>query len=182
MSSRSNAGGVAAGATETTEHTINVPLARKVLEHLETVPEDHLQSVWAHVKGSDDIEPTITTIDQAAELALGACGTVGCFAGWTAAIDGHVVGTVGELAGVVIDLSPDLVITQETYKWDDQVEPDRRFAVEGEQVTAEEYAKDALGLTQLQANTLFAGHRTRRDLRELLSEWTNGEIEAERPE
>lgn len=167
-------------APDDAEHEINTPLARKVLEFLEDHQGQHAQGAWATLvdRTLDErrqIATRTTTIDQAAELALGACGTAGCFAGWTAVIEGHTVGTIGDWAGVVIDLSPDVEVTVETYGDVTDV------WVDGPRVGASEYARDALGLTRLQAGELFAPGNSRADLRRMLSDWTNGEIEAVRP-
>lgn len=154
-------------------HTIDVPLARKVLEHLETNPADHRQRAWAMRVDVDDYLDF--TVDVEEQLPLGACGTAGCFAGWAAALDGHTVLTSGVLAGVVLDLS-DLIVEKDD---DGQIQIDYEHSTV---VAAAEYARKALGLTESQATRLFSGSNSRADLREYLSDWTNGEIEAERPE
>lgn len=160
-------------------HTINVALAEKTLDLLETKPEVHEQEHWAEHDDNDELCETVATIDQAKELALGACGTSGCFAGWASALNGHAVGTVGELAGVVLDLS---VKAGMTIEWHADRDGGGYMDVLGPTVQAEFYAARVLGLDEGQANELFRGSNSRAYLRELLSDWTNGEIAPVRPE
>lgn len=154
---------------------INVTKAELVLNFIETNPTKHDQDQWGGL--APDAAPTIEDeylIDPHEQLPLGACDTVGCFAGWTAALSGHLVLTAGNFAGVILDLSPDMrVVTDEDT--DDELHP------EGPRVTAEHWAQEALGLDRGQALSLFSYSNTRAQLRAMLSDWTDGAIPAERP-
>lgn len=165
---------------------INVTKANKVLDLIETHPDLHEQEAWATVVDEDGVPinrpDSVRTLDQAKELGLGACNTAGCFAGWTAALDGHTVGTVDDLAGVLIEESLALGMTVEMRQPFWSTDPrDAYLHATGDTLDAENYARKALGLDHYQAETLFAGSNSRADIRRYLSDWTDGAIPRVRP-
>lgn len=111
--------------------TVNVPLLRKILDHITAHPEEHDQEVWA--------ERT-------------ACGTVMCLAGHAAVMTGHTIAYERRANG-------DWMV---------------RYCTNGEQI--EDVARDALGLTYLQAAKLFDSQNSRDTLWDLAETFTDGQI------
>lgn len=121
-------------STARTPRKIDVPLLRKVLEHITAHPEEHQQGWWG--------EKT-------------SCGTAYCVAGHVAVMTGHEIQW---------ELDCDDVSAYRASRTQD-----------GRQIM--DVAREALGLTLVQAQDLFAGDNSRSNLWHLASQMTNGEIE-----
>lgn len=81
------------------------------------------------------------------------CGTAGCVAGWAVTFAGHT-----------LDFESAVIFWGEAQYLDD-----------GREI--EQAAQDELGLTDDQADRLFAEHNALTDLWEMANEYTGGEIE-----
>jgi hypothetical protein len=147
-------------------HTINVPLARKVLAQIHAAPERWTQSVWLN----RPYEP----VQQAPENTVDNCETSGCFAGWTAVLDGYKTDLMGTIRpeSVTPEVSEQIRNIYASLDWYDT--RDLRDVSESPRV--QHVATAALGLTYEQSAQLFEANNTLRDLYAYLEEWTDGEI------
>lgn len=126
---------------------INAPLLRKVMEHIETSPEEWDQSMWVQAVKRVEYSNGVTDIYPLPELPRNSsqppayCGTAFCFAGHTAYMSGWEPYWMGK--------SYDLF----------------RMRKDGEVDMVHEIAKEALGLNSLQAEMLFNASNELEDLR-----------------
>jgi hypothetical protein len=141
-------------------HTINVPLAEKVLGQILAAPKRWRQSVW--------MNRPYALEEQSAEDTVDNCATSGCFAGWTVVLAGHKTSASGWLDAPSDDLLAAIgeVYPPAEYGWRDDPAP----------ASAREVATVELGLDAVQAAYLFEASNTLRDLYDYLAEWTEGEI------
>jgi hypothetical protein len=137
-------------------HTINVPLARKVLAQILAAPSRWKQGVWLLRPYAPEQQSAEDTVDN--------CETYGCFAGWAVVLSGVKTdwsNRPAELPPLVVDWM------DEHYDY----EPDGP-----EEVGVASVAAAQLGLNVEQKCDLFSGGNTLRDLYEYLEEFTEGEI------
>lgn len=128
--------------------TINVPLLRKVLEHITAHPEEWDQEVWAK------------------KTTENSCGTACCVAGWTAVFSGHsLVWDEGEALAV---RRPD--------DWNG-LTGFSPTGITADLVHISYLAREELGLDDGAACALFAGGNSLSRLWALAHHFTNGEIE-----
>lgn len=128
---------------------INVPLLRKALEHITEHPEEWRQGDWA------------LRCDQPTEVTNGQgecetfCGTSFCLAGHVAVMTGHEISW---------RQNPHATGTSNSF-----------WVVGGDRIS--DVARDELGLTERQAESLFAGSNTLDYLWRRASLYTDGAIE-----
>jgi hypothetical protein len=139
-------------------HTINVPLARRVLDQIMAAPARWRQGIW--------LERPYPLGQQSPENTVDNCETTGCFAGWTVVLAGHKTGGSRVMPDTV---SSDLrAVVDRLFG-----HPDYPGVVD---LSVRTVAAARLGLTGEQANRLFDGNNTLRTIYAYLSEWTDGEI------
>jgi len=137
-------------------HTINVPLARRILAQITATPQRWRQGIW--LDRPYDIE------QQSPEDTVDNCNTMGCFAGWAVVLSG-VKTNWNNLPAEVSPIAADWMEGQYGYR------PD----YPGE-ISVAVMAAAYLGLDVRQKADLFSGSNTLRDLYEYLKEWTEREI------
>lgn len=157
-------------------HTINVPLARQVLAQLHAAPRRWTQNLWLNRPYPEAAQAPTDTVDN--------CRTSGCFAGWTAVLAGYKTDSLGRLTAEAIPAPVrdhiartfDLPHDPQYCGWGSEYGWMRRSY--GARVYGVKHVAAAeLGLTDEQAGALFDGNNTLRRIYELLSEFTDGEIE-----
>lgn len=131
--------------------TIDVELLRKELEHVTAHPEEWDQTRW---------------------IVRTSCGTTGCLAGGTALRAGYrpyeVTDVIGQLTWVYVAHDDPI---RDSSSVEDLTAPDPRV------LSVSSVARRLLGITNTQANDLFAPHNTLEDLWIIASELTDGAIE-----
>ena len=140
-------------------HTINVPLARRVLNQIITVPKRWTQDDWLTRPYDPEQQAPTDTVEN--------CGTTGCFGGWTVVLAGYKT----RYSTDVLDI-PQRIRNAWERAWGLDDPGVRPVGIPVRDVAAVE-----LGLTDHQAGELFAASNTLRDLYRLLAEYTEGEIE-----
>jgi len=154
-------------------HTINVPLARKVLDQIEAAPQRWTQDIW--------LERPYELDEQSAEDTVENCETSGCFAGWTVVLSGHRTAAPYHVGPRVRDVSPQTRARIRTlYGW--MLMGDDDSASVDELINVRAVAAAELGLDVDQASTLFEASNTLSDLYTYLEAWTDGEITPPAPE
>ena len=139
----------------------NIPLLRKVFEHISDHPEDWRQAYWGSltdaslVAGQDPQE--FSSEDfwghpmtfQAIPVAP-TCGTAMCFAGWAVCMD---------------DPKARLLILRGSY------EADEVLLGDGQVMDISKRAQEVLGLHREEADRLFSGGNTLDEIERTLREW-----------
>jgi hypothetical protein len=142
-------------------HTINVPLAERILGQILAAPARWTQDDWLSRPYAVDQQAPTDTVEN--------CQTSGCFAGWAVVLSGYKTGSGG--AGDVHDI-PARVRDAWEIGWE-------RGPAEGVVpigLPVRDVAAVELGLTSDQAGELFAAGNSLRDLYERLARLTEGEI------
>lgn len=139
-------------------HTINVPLAEKVLAQIMAAPDRWTQQSW--------LDRPYTPDQQSAEDTVDNCNTSGCFAGWSVVLAGYKTGRIDGVLRVPESIQRQLAVGPE----DSHARP-----------SVQAVATHELGLTPDQASELFEADNSLRDLYQMLTEWTEGEIVAPTP-
>lgn len=128
---------------------INKPLIQKVMEKIEEMPSVH--DFYAAHRETGYSGPPVDVWNQGEWLTKlfkvrgRTCGTAGCFAGWTAVLDGAV---------------------------DDG---DGRVYLNDRVISVGNYARKALGLSDTQAYDLFSGGNSKEDLRRIVNKLLESE-------
>lgn len=137
---------------------LNIPLMRKVMDHIDSIPNAvTAREVFTIIKSEDGPKESY---HQGKWMVEGACGTAGCFAG-------HAVLMVGAKPVNLEPLMGDTGIELTSYvEFEDKVH----------EISA--LAQEQLGLTDDQADELFAGFNTIDDVHEFVDEFIS-EAEAE---
>lgn len=141
-------------------HTINVELARRVLDQILAAPARWTQDDWLRRPYAPERQAPTNTVDN--------CETTGCFAGWTIVLAGY---KTSRTFGDVLDI-PQRVRDAWRVGWQ---YPDQGVSPMG--MPVRDVAAVELGLTDNQAGELFGATNTLRYLYESLSHYTDGEIE-----
>jgi len=141
-------------------HTINVPLAEKVLAQIMAAPKRWTQTAWLNRPYAPEEQAPENTVDN--------CKTSGCFAGWAVVLGGR---TTHQVTGHILNPDPALLPRVDAiYPYlADIYSPSERLSVRS-------VAAADLGLDDDQAERLFEASNTLSDLYEYLEAWTDGEI------
>lgn len=134
-------------------HIVNVPLLRKIYEHIDAHPEEWNQSYWGLINVVDvplDQKPWTEVSAKEVEQLRGTCNTAFCIAG-------HSVSLAG------IGMKGVMVITDDGKKAV-QVDYTTEKSAEGLPISVEEYASHVLGLDSWESETLFGGDNTKADV------------------
>lgn len=118
----------------------NLPLLRKVLDHIDAHPEEWAQGTWA--QRSYPLERHVRELNRgrAVELPVPACGTAFCIAGHAAVMAGFTVSWPSDATSSALLTSGDHI---------------------------EDVARDELGLTAGEARVLFWGRNTRAEVQRI---------------
>jgi hypothetical protein len=149
-------------------HTINVPLAQKVLAQILAAPERWTQSCWLNRPYEPAQQSPFDTVDN--------CATSGCFAGWTAVLDGYKTDAYGSLIDVPASLPAKIREAYDYREGDEDDGDDMDTSYYADYPRVQHAATVSLGLNPEQAGLLFESTNTLRDLYDYLAEWTEGEI------
>lgn len=142
-------------------HTINVPLATRVLDQILAAPDRWTQDVW--------LDRPYPVENQAPTDTVNNCNTAGCFAGWAVVLSG----AKSDHRGVFVESLP--AELQTTVRAAVSQRPFRDLRELG-LYEVSDVAAAALGLTEDQPRVLFDSDNTLDDLYHFLNYWTGGEI------
>jgi hypothetical protein len=144
----------------------NIPLMRKIIEHIETAPETWKQSSWAYVEDPLGLPEASNEVDREVYESWGyedtvrvadpnLCGTALCIAGHAVNMDTKVV--------FLVDDTGSASLAQEV--------------ATGEVFDIETRARELLGLTANEASMLFDGDNSLNAIKDVVdefeSEWLN---------
>lgn len=129
------------------ETTLNIPLIRKIMEHIESAPSEWEQDSWYRSMPAD-VPAALTAAVEKEQIVetsdLAFCGSTGCFAGHALLLSGKAT----------------LIVSKETdtfdpsYAYYNVTMVDRETGAEFDNTILEE-ARDVLGPTYEQANEIF---------------------------
>ena len=151
----------------TPQPTLNVELLDKTLEFIRANKKRWDQGVWRYVSLGSRTPQKVAALKKAPE-----CGTAMCFAGWAAQISGctWAVSTQKLVAEALeenyqVEDTSILATPEERATGLGWYDDDRKAYL----VSARDRAKRELGLTEAEANELFAGGNTLTDLRRIIT-------------